>query len=447
VLITSFNLTEPPNLGLCLFGAAPDTGNLGVSALCYSTLAGLLGRHPSATITCFDHRRGIECQSLTIGNQNVRIVRAGGFHSRRFYQRESLWNMRVSGWLGGAGNRNLARLTDADVALDFSGGDSFTDLHGLRRFRAVTLPKTIALEQRVPLILMPQTFGPFLTSTAKETARRVLRQVRQAWTRDEKSMSVIRELLGNEFDPSRHRLGVDVAFSLPATDSPNSLNGPISEWRHDDQLRVAGINVSGLLYNDDERIGHRYRLRASYRETIRMLVERLLVKSDWRVVLVPHVVGGATSFERDLPACEAVFEECRHASDGRLAVLPEIANPCHVKGVIQKFDWFCGTRMHSCIAAISSGVPTTAIAYSVKTSGVFATCGLGENVVDPRESDTPELVDSLWQCWRRRHDSAHVLRAVLPGVLRQAEEQMDDILNICAEASEIRSHEIVWAPQ
>lgn len=37
-----------------------------------------------------------------------------------------------------------------------------------------------------------------------------------AWARDERSFDVLKDLLGDAFDPLRHRSGVDVAFGLPA---------------------------------------------------------------------------------------------------------------------------------------------------------------------------------------------------------------------------------------
>ena len=59
-----------------------------------------------------------------------------------------------------------------------------------------------------------------------------------------------------------------------------------------------------------------------------------------------------------------------------------------VKWVISNCDHFCGTRMHACIAAISQGIPTSAIAYSGKTEGVFASVGCESYVIDPREFDS-----------------------------------------------------------
>jgi polysaccharide pyruvyl transferase WcaK-like protein len=121
-----------------------------------------------------------------------------------------------------------------------------------------------------------------------------------------------------------------------------------------------------------------------------------------------------------------------------VAVLPALHDPCEVKWVISQLDWFCGTRMHSTIAALSSGVPAAAIAYSPKTLGVFETCGQGAHVADPRQLDTGDVVERLWQSWAAREEARRSLQATLPAVLRRAEEQMDAIVATVQEAGDAR---------
>ena len=47
-----------------------------------------------------------------------------------------------------------------------------------------------------------------------------------------------------------------------------------------------------------------------------------------------------------------------------------------MKYLIGQCDFFVGSRMHSCIAAVSQCVPAVSIAYSDKFIGVMATLGL-----------------------------------------------------------------------
>lgn len=66
-----------------------------------------------------------------------------------------------------------------------------------------------------------------------------------------------------------------------------------------------------------------------------------------------------------------------------------------IKGIIGCFDFFIGSRMHACIAAISQKVPTAAVAYSKKFNGVFESIGLGHMVVDARLLDMDEAINRI----------------------------------------------------
>jgi len=422
-------------LRVCLFGAALDTANLGVSALGKSVVHALRRAAPDSNVAVFDFGRGTDtCQLDSSGNTKP-IIRCGAYHTRRIYRPESLWNIRVCAWLGGLWNPGARLLRTSDAVLDITGGDSFTDLYGPWRFRAVTLCKQIALELEKPLILLPQTYGPFESARNRSIAQDIVRRSAMAWARDERSYDVLRELLGDAFDPARHRSGVDVAFGLPTVKPSEDALGAVTAWLADKTTPLAGLNVSGLLMNRPETAAQQYGLKADYSQAVISLVRRLLKDSNARILLIPHVVSLPGHYESDIEACERVADTAADVADGRVAVMPALHDPREVKWAISQLDWFCGTRMHSTIAALSSGVPAAAIAYSPKTLGVFETCGQGAHVADPRQLDTGEVVERLWQSWAAREKARESLQATLPAVLRRAEEQMDAIVAECVKRS------------
>ena len=127
-----------------------------------------------------------------------------------------------------------------------------------------------------------------------------------AWAQDETSFDVLRELLGDSFDSNRHRLGVDVAFELPAVPPRDKVTEGILGWLHDRDTPIIGINVSGLLMNRPEEAAIRYGLKANYGEVIIALGRRLLADSNARILLIPHVVCPAGHYESDIEACELI---------------------------------------------------------------------------------------------------------------------------------------------
>lgn len=410
---------------ICLFGGAPDTGNLGVSALGRSVLTEISRRLPDARLVVFDEGRGVRPAVLRRSGGDVPHFHAGASPTRRVYRRESLWHIRVAARLGGLGNPSAREIRDATAVLDLSGGDSFTDLYGPRRFRTVALPKLAALSSGTPLFLLPQTFGPFRSSRHRRTAERIARAADLAIARDDDSFARLSELLGGEVDPNRHFRGVDVAFLLEA-ERPAEPGG--AEELVAGDRPTAGINVSGLLVNDPEGARRRYGLTADYEAAIRALVARLLSETDHRILLVPHVTTPPGQAESDVTACRKIRDAVPERDRGRVAVAPAYADPRHVKWLIARTDWFCGTRMHSTIASLSTGVPTAGVAYSVKMRGVFATAGQEARVADARRLDTEALLGKLHGAFLERERTAAELARRMPRVKAEAARQFDAIV-------------------
>src|SRR5262249_23647687 len=188
---------DAPPFKLCLVGAATDTTNLGVSALCYSTLSGLFRRSPGTDIAVFDNGRGVREAELQVGENTFPYNLSGPINSRRYYRRESYWNIRLSSSLGGMGNPAAKLFLRSDAILDVSGGDSFCDLYGPRVFRANTMMKKMALAHGIPLVLLPQTYGPFNDPEHRRIAQDIMRGAAMAWARDARSFDTLREMLAH----------------------------------------------------------------------------------------------------------------------------------------------------------------------------------------------------------------------------------------------------------
>ena len=192
---------------LLLLGCAPDTGNQGVSALGLSAAAGLSARGFDE-IAVADHGRGVRAH--TDGR-----IRVGLTHHRRIWRGDCLRRVAACARIGGIGSASARAFLRSQAVLDVSGGDSFTDLYGPHRFAAMTLAKRVALRAGRPLILLPQTLGPFNDPVHRAQAAEILAGANASWVRDRRSEDTLVELLGDRFDPFRHRRGPDMAVLLP----------------------------------------------------------------------------------------------------------------------------------------------------------------------------------------------------------------------------------------
>jgi polysaccharide pyruvyl transferase WcaK-like protein len=184
------------NSRLCLFGASPETGNQGVNALCWSTLEGI-ARRVSADVQVFSYG---DKQSLQVvpGSSPPSLYRLRDMSvGRRIWRANHLRRAEFSANLGWRRNPIVKDVQRADAVLDVSGGDSFTDLYGASRFNDVTAPKKLALSLGTPLILLPQTYGPFSRGRNERTARNLIAGSSLAYARDRRSYENLQGILGH----------------------------------------------------------------------------------------------------------------------------------------------------------------------------------------------------------------------------------------------------------
>jgi len=405
-------------------GAAPDTPNMGVSALYRSFLYGVSRFCPEGTtFTVFDYGLGIRERAYEQFEQRICERRVGIRTGKRVFLPENFYQIdllsRTS--FGPRINRVLDQIDQCDVFVDVSGGDSFSDIYGARRFRRVLGQKEIVLRRRKPLHLLPQTYGPYKQAPNKRAAAEVLRHCESAWARDERSYGILQQLLGYAFDPTRHLCGIDLAFSLPSV-RPVELPDEVA-YQIESGQKPVGLNVSGLVWNDRE---NHFGFRASYRDILIQLVESF-EKEDVPILLIPHVNNPAGSIESDVAACQELLNLIESPYRSRIHIVPNTLNECEVKWVISQCDWFCGTRMHSTIAGLSSATPTASIVYSDKASGVFASCGLENSAIDPRQLGTDGVLSLLQADFQSRSKTRVHLESALPALRHRSEAQLNRI--------------------
>ncbi|MFK7764538.1 MAG: polysaccharide pyruvyl transferase family protein [Roseobacter sp.] len=406
---------------ITLLNAAPDTGNQGVSALCHAVVAGLAKRGLQ-DVTVADHGRG--ARRADWGYTKVNLV--GLTHNRRFWRGDSLRTAHTLVKTGGMLSASARAIARSRAVLDISGGDSFTDIYGSKRFQAMALSKRMALDAGVPLILLPQKLGPFRNPVHAAQAATILRRASAVWVRDAQSFQFLQHQLGPEFDPEKHRLAVDVAVTLPQQ-RPNILTSHAASWLAQGRgFPLAGLNVSGLLCNQAKQARSNFGLAASHKNQIETLARALLGSDpNLKLLLIPHVHKPETDVESDLAAARTLLQRLGGNMQNRVCLLEEPLSAMELKWVLARLDWFAGARMHATIGAFSSGVPTLGLGYTDKAQGVFDECGIGEDVADLRSLDAPSLAARAIASYTERATRRPHLAARLAGIRTRAENEMD----------------------
>lgn len=271
-------------------------------------------------------------------------------------------------------HRTLRR---CDLVFDIGGGDSFSDIYAARRFWLIIGSKVAARRARGPLILSPQTIGPFHTGTARHAAVGVMNLASRVFARDEASLRVLEELGMAHVSA----LTTDVAFALPFTPAPDKDRRDLSAG----PIKV-GLNVSALLYRRDLATGDRIKLTVDYPALIDALIERIAREPRAELHLVPHVLAAATPYEDDYALAEALQQRFPAT-----ILPPRFSGPSQAKSYIADLDLFAGSRMHATIAAISSGTAVVPLGYSRKFSGLFDSLGYNWNADLTREDNAAVL--------------------------------------------------------
>lgn len=107
----------------------------------------------------------------------------------------------------------IAALESVGFAGDVRGGDSFSDIYGLKGYFHGFLIAWTVLLVKGTMVQFPQTYGPYKTALARWLARYLLRRSRVVIARDKESQRLAQELVGPN---QKVLLSPDVAFSLEA---------------------------------------------------------------------------------------------------------------------------------------------------------------------------------------------------------------------------------------
>lgn len=269
-------------------------------------------------------------------------------------------------------------ISKLDYVIDFTGGDSFSDIYGMDRFVTRTKFKESIIKHGVPLILGSQTIGPFLDDKAAAFAAKILKNSREVFVRDELSNECVKSISGRNAV-----LTTDVAFALPY----QKIVFPTT-----DKVRV-GFNPSGLLWHGGYSGNNQFGLSVDYRDYCNSVIQRLNMDGRFEVHLILHSFedNDYNISDNDLVAAKEL-----HAIYPTTILAPKFNSCIDAKNYISAMDIFIGARMHATIAAYSSCVPVIPFSYSRKFEGLYSALGY-EYVLNGRKLETSVCIEKTFE--------------------------------------------------
>ena len=302
---------------------------------------------------------------------------------------------------------------ECDYIIDGTFGDNFSDIYSKRFVTKTTLFKEMAILSGTPLILAPQTYGPFKDKNLERFAAHVINKCRYVYSRDKMSSEYVEGI--SKIKPDTV---TDLAFLLPYK--------KVDQEKRNNTIHV-GVGVSGLLYRQGFNNNAQFSsISVSYQEYIHKLISELQQQNQYAIHLIPHVIANEYSTIDD------DWEQCVHLNKkySNTVLAPRFETPMEAKSYIAGLDFFTGARMHSTIAAFSTGVPTIPFAYSRKFQGLYSTFGYNK-IIDGSVLSTDAAVDKTIEYVEKRNSIKQEIEPCLKNIKEKLElfqNSLSDVL-------------------
>lgn len=345
------------------FAGQTNFGNRGCEALIRSSVKTIRQRMPDARfLVPTEHLEKDAPQWPDAAQQGVEFIAAEPMPgSIRWWSRaRRLWR----GLEGHPPSFRLSAPTQQALAasdvLIMTGGDIISLDYGLESLYYWVRICEAAMDAGKPAVLWAGSVGPFTKSPSAEARMaRFLRRFDLITVRETASLAYLQKL-----GVDKVQLVSDPAFVLDFEAAPAAPTALLQAG-----APVLGFNVSPLI--------RKFRDTAENKDALDQEVAAFLSKTlrehRLNVLLIPHVdpLDGAAE-NSDSAYMRGILARVRAAGFGpdRIDMLPPTFNTAQLKDVIRRCTYFMGARTHATVAALSQGVPTTSIAYSIKAKGI-----------------------------------------------------------------------------
>jgi colanic acid/amylovoran biosynthesis protein len=266
-------------------------------------------------------------------------------------QRLPLRFLKQAGWPFAAPNWLKQQIESVDLVLAIGGDNYSLDYRIPSMIMGVD---KLAMDLSKPVIVWGASVGPF----EKEpmfipTITKHLANMQSIGVRETISYHYLTDILGLK----NVQLMADPAFTLLKQEFDSG------EFLPAQTQGVLGLNISPLI--------EKYTAKGQdLRSEVKTFIKKVVNDTGLGVLLISHVSSLSESvYNCDYHYMNEMMQEYSEFGDS-VRILPNTLNASQLKQVISQLRFFIGARTHATIAALSSGVPTVSIAYSVKAKGI-----------------------------------------------------------------------------
>ncbi|TGC08028.1 polysaccharide pyruvyl transferase family protein [Methanolobus halotolerans] len=280
------------------------------------------------------------------------------------------------------------------------GGDNYSLDYGIPK--PFTHLDDVVLERNRPLIIWGASVGPFTKNPEYEKyIVDHLKLVTGIFARESVTLEYLRvnRIEGNVFKVT------DPAFLMDASE-------PQSDKKIKIEQNSIGVNLSPLMARyvsggDEER----------WTKTATNILIEIAKNIDEHIYLIPHVTVSHSNDYLFLKKVQSNMKEYRE----KTTLIPPIYNASETKWIISKMKLFAGSRTHSTIAALSSGVPTLSFAYSSKAKGINKDVfGHDFYCLDSKEVNPENVTKKIKTIIGQNSEIKATLKETIPNIQKEA---------------------------
>jgi polysaccharide pyruvyl transferase WcaK-like protein len=263
---------------------------------------------------------------------------------------------------------------------------------------------TVAKYLRKPLVMFPNSVGPFRTRLGLLMSKLALNNFDAIIVRDSVSFN------------SMKKLGVVPGMTL-TSDAALLFSAdsrvPVRKFGSPSVGVSIGVYSQSLSEKDFEKF---------LSENARAL-DKIVELYDFDVCFFPHFLTG---FENDdFEVSKLVKGKMKNGDRARVFRIDSLDE---FKLCLEQMELLISSKMHPMVLATSGYVPTVCIAYDHKQTGFLRDLGLTEYLIDLKDVDSETIVSKVGKVVENRKDIVALLKDKIPVLQEDVKSAMREVL-------------------
>jgi len=316
----------------------------------------------------------------------------------------------------------IAEVGNVDCVLDFSGFN-YSDAWGVASAKRGLAWAEYCHARGKPFICLPQAWGPFHMAGVAEATRRLCAYSTLIYARDKVSRSYLTELLGPGAD--NVRTAPDMAFLFVGETACAGREFLKSLGVEPGRIPVVAITPNLRVYERCPGVG----VLNEYVQLLTKVARHCIDNWHANVVLIPHTFCmHETPCDDDRFVCGLV--EVGVSNPRRCFTVRRHISAAMAKSIEGQVDLVIGSRFHSCVFALSSGVPAVALGWAHKYVELMALIGLESDALIHTEFSEARVMEMLDAAWERRERSREIIEHHLEKIRADVASLFDSVASI-----------------